>query len=168
MIIKSKKQFKILNIILFICLYLLFLITTNHKIMAMKNNDNILNELIELNKKLNESLEEQSQIIAKVVNPEFHDEIMTEAFDNKVRLNSNSIDELRTRIHVLSERRIIDERMNNFINIRNNLIIQIITSEGDNFAENIKELIKINRQVSCVNQKEARLKHFIETYKINH
>ncbi|MEK0309056.1 SVM family protein [Candidatus Phytoplasma citri] len=160
--IKLQNQFKIIGFYLFVLLGLL-LITNNHKIMGMGNN-NSSNELNELNEKLNKLLEEQEQNIAKIINIEYHEEIMLESFNNKIRLNHEAINEVKGRIHTLTERNIIDEQMNNFIDKRNDTIIQILNSNGNVQIQTILELIHLNRQVGCLNRREQRLNNFLKIY----
>ncbi|QKX95166.1 MAG: putative secreted protein [Rapeseed phyllody phytoplasma] len=160
--IKLQNQFKIISFCLFVLLGLL-LITNNHKIMGMGNN-NSSNELNDLNEKLNKLLEEQEQIIAKIVNIEHHEEIMSEFFDNKVRSNYKAINEVKERIHILTERQIIDEKMNDFIDKRNDVIIQILNSNDSVRVQTFLELIHLNRQVDCLNRREQRLNNFLKIY----
>ncbi|MFU7562779.1 MULTISPECIES: SVM family protein [16SrI (Aster yellows group)] len=163
---KLQNQFKIINICLFVLLGLL-LITNNHKIMGMGNN-NSSNELNELNEKLNKLLEEQEQNIAKIINIEYHEEIMLESFNNKVHLNHEAINEVKGHIYILTERKIIDEKMNNFIDKRNDTIIQILNSNGSVRIQIILELIKLNKQVDCLNRREQRLNNFLKIYQKDH
>ncbi|MEC4558608.1 MAG: SVM family protein ['Conium maculatum' witches'-broom phytoplasma] len=159
---KSKNQFKTIYLSLIAFIGLLF-IFNNHQLIAMNNqNNNIINEIVELNNQLTEKLKEQELIIAKIVDQNFHEEIITEEFNNQVILLNNSILNLKDLIHVLSERQIIDEKMDTFINQRNDYIIEIINSQGVTKAKSIVELIHINRQISCLNKRQNRLNSFIK------
>ncbi|MDV3166487.1 MAG: SVM family protein ['Waltheria sp.' little leaf phytoplasma] len=159
---KLKNKFKIISFRLFVLLVLLFVIN-NNQFMAMKNN-NLSNELNNLNKELNILLQEQEQNIAKIINIQYHEEIMSDFFNNKVRLNHEAIDKVKERIYILTERKIIDEKMNDFINKRNDVIVRILNSNGSVHVQTILELIHLNRQVDCLNRKEQRLNNFLKIY----
>lgn len=160
--IKLQNQFKTIYFSLIITFIgLLFIFNSNQRLMAM-NQNNVLNELIELNKKLNEELEKQNLMMAKALNPEFDAETMTEDFCNQVKSLNASIFNIKEKIYMLTERQIIDEKTNTFINQRNDAIIELVNSQGNIRAQNIIKISRINRQISCLSRKENRYKTFIQ------
>ncbi|MDO8064325.1 hypothetical protein [Candidatus Phytoplasma bonamiae] len=124
----------------------------------------LIYQLIELNKQLDQELEEQQEILTKIKDPNLHDFIMTEEFNQKIIFNSNKIDDLTKKIYILSENQIIDEKMSKFINQQNELVFNlIINSNGNVDYRNITQLTTINRQINLLTKKRNRLNHFIST-----
>ncbi|MDV3174828.1 MAG: hypothetical protein Q8831_02170 ['Bonamia sp.' little leaf phytoplasma] len=149
-------------------IFLEFLFTFNNNNIIAMNNDflynNIPNQLIELNKQLDQELEEQQEILTKIKDTNLHDFIMTEEFNQKIIFNSNKIDDLTKKIYILSENQIIDEKMSKFINQQNELVFNlIINSNGNVDYRNITQLTTINRQINLLTKKRNRLNHFIST-----
>ncbi|WP_341266500.1 SVM family protein [Candidatus Phytoplasma fraxini] len=159
--IQLKNQLSRIVCICLISFIGLLFMNNNNRVMAM-NQNNVLNQIVELNKKLNEELEEQNLMIAKALKPEFDAVTTTEDFLNQVKSLSASILNIKEKIYILTERQIIDEKTNTFINQRNDAIIELVNSQGDIRAQNIINISIINRQISCLSRKENRFKAFIQ------
>jgi hypothetical protein len=153
---KLKNQFKIISIILFICLGLLFMVNNNHQVMAMNNYD--LNNPNSINNKINDLYLERKELVAQILSFSIYN-LDISHIQEKIYHLDQKIKSLYQRLSIINILQEINKQIWDYSYQRNQIVLKIfcLSFEEETIEELHNNHQKIIQKIHNLRQKYIHL-----------